>query len=321
LVDFDKLLGKTEIVKDIDPIAIFANLDKESGKEYLRPPQESVLRAWHEKLRSQRDTIIKLHTGQGKTLIGLSILQSYINEGLGPVLYICPNNYLVNQTVEQARSFGFKIVQFSADSKHPREFLNSEAILITNCNKLFNGKSVFGVYGSGKEPIQLGAIVIDDAHKCLQIIRDAFSFVIRRDDKDGKPNSLYGELWNLFEESIRRQREGTCLDIAHGKDCLMAVPFWTWNDKRKEVLKILEKHKKEEELLYVWDLLKDRLDQTTCVFSGNRIEIAPRLLPLELIPSFAQAQRRIFLSATLAEDAFLVRDLGISSDSVLSQCG
>ena len=316
MVDFDKLLGKTELVKVIDPIAIFANLDKESGKEYLRPPQESVLREWHEKLRSQRDTIIKLHTGQGKTLIGLAILQSYINEGLGPVVYICPNNYLVNQTVEQARSFGFKIVQFSADSKLPREFLNSEAILVTNCNKLFNGKSVFGVSGSSKEPIQLGAIVIDDAHKCLQVIRDAFSVIVKRENSDGQRNPLYTELWTLFEESLRRQREGTCLDIAHGRDCLMAVPFWTWHDKRKEVLKILEEHKQNEELLYVWDLLKDRLDQTTCVFSGNKIEIAPRLLPLELIPSFSQAQRRIFLSATLAEDAFLVRDLGIRPESV-----
>ena len=316
MVDFDKLLGKTEIVKDVDPLAIFSNLDKESGKEYLRPPQESVLKAWHEKLRAQKDTIIKLHTGQGKTLIGLAILQSYINEGLGPALYICPNNYLVNQTVEQARSFGFKVVQVTPDFKLPREFRNSEAILITNCNKLFNGKSVFGVSGSGKESIQIGAIVIDDAHKCLQIIREAFSFVVKREDKDGKLNPLYSELWTLFEESIRRQREGTCLDIAHGKDCLMAVPFWTWHDKRKEALKILEKHKQEEELLYVWDLLKDRLDQTTCVFSGNRIEITPRLIPLELIPSFTQAQRRIFLSATLAEDAFLVRDLGISPESV-----
>ncbi len=315
-MDFDKLLGKTEIVKDIDPIAIFANLDKESGKEYLRPPQEAVLKEWHEKLRAQKDTIIKLHTGQGKTLIGLTILQSYINEGLGPVVYICPNNYLVNQTVEQARSFGFKIVQFTPDSKLPREFLNSEAILITNCNKLFNGKSVFGVHGSSKEPIILGAIVMDDAHKCLQIIRDAFSVNIKRENADDGSNKLFSQLWALFEGSLRRQREGTCLDIAHGRDCLMAVPFWSWHDKRKEVLQILEEHKKDDELLYVWDLLKDRLDQTTCIFSGNKIEIAPRLLPLELIPSFSKAQRRIFLSATLAEDAFLVRDLGINPDSV-----
>lgn len=317
MVDFKKLLGKKKLVKDTDPIAIFDNLDKESGKEYLRPPQKSVLKEWHEKLRVKKDTIVKLHTGQGKTLIGLIILQSSINEGLGPAVYICPNNYLVDQTVEQARSFGIKTVQFPVDStKPPQAFLNSDAILVTNCNKLFNGKSVFGVLGSGKEPIQLGAIVIDDAHKCLEVIREAFSIIVRRENPDGKKNALYEELWALFEESLRRQAPGTCLDIFHGRDCLMAVPFWTWHDKRKEVLEVLEKHKESEELLFVWDLLKDRLEQSICIFSGNRLEIAPRLLPLELVPSFSQAHRRIFLSATLTEDAFLVRDLGIQQESV-----
>lgn len=317
MVDFKKLLGKKKLVRITDPIEIFNNLDKESGKEYLRPPQKSVLKEWHEKLRAQRDTIVKLHTGQGKTLIGLVMLQSYINERLGPAVYVCPNNYLVDQTVEQARSFGIRIVQFAPDStKLPQAFLNQDAILVTNCNKLFNGKSVFGVLGSGKEPIQLGAIVIDDAHKCLEVIRDAFSIVVKRENKDEKKNPLFEELWALFEESLRRQGAGTCLDIYHGIDCLMAVPFWTWHDKRKEVLEVLEKHKKDDELLFVWDLLKDRLDQSICIFSGSRLEIAPRLLPLELVPSFSQAQRRIFLSATLTEDAFLVRDLGIRPESV-----
>ena len=319
MVDFKKLLGKKKLVKVTDPIEIFNNLDKISGKEYLRPPQESVLKEWHEKLRVQRDTIVKLHTGQGKTLIGMVMLQSYINEGLGPAVYVCPNNYLVDQTVEQARSFGIKIVQFAPDStKLPQAFLNSDAILVTNCNKLFNGKSVFGVLGSGKEPIQLGAIVIDDAHKCLEVIREAFSIVVKKEDQDEKKNALYEELWTLFEESLKRQGAGTCLDIYHGRDCLMAVPFWTWHDKRKEVLEVLEKHKKDNELLFVWDLLKDRLDQCACIFAGSRLEIAPRLLPLELVPSFSQAQRRILLSATLTEDAFLVRDLGIRPESVTS---
>lgn len=314
-MDFKKLLGKKKIIKVTDPIAIFQNLDKEIGKEFLHPPQETVLKEWHEKLREQKDTIVKLHTGQGKTLIGLLMLQSYINEGLGPGVYICPNNYLVDQTIEQARSFGIKVVQFESDSKIPQTFLNSHAILIANCNKLFNGKSVFGVSGSRRDTIQLGAIVMDDAHKCLEIIREAFSITVKR-ETDGKKNAIYEKLWKLFEESLRRQRAGTCLDIEHGRDSLMAVPFWTWFGKKKEVLKILEEHKQDDELLFVWDLLKDKLDQCLCIFSGNRLEIAPRLLPLELIPSFGYAQRRIFLSATLTEDAFLVKDLGIQPESV-----
>src|SRR5207247_5512191 len=106
MVDFKKLLGKQTLPKSLDPLEIFSSLDKESGKENLRPVQETVLREWYAKHRSQRDTFVKLHTGQGKTLIGMLMLQSSLNEGVGPAVYLCPNNYLVNQTVEDARAFG-----------------------------------------------------------------------------------------------------------------------------------------------------------------------------------------------------------------------
>lgn len=316
MVDFKKLLGKIEITKPKNPIEIFEDLDKESGKEYLRPPQRSVLEEWHEKLRAQKDVIVKLHTGQGKTLIGLLMLQSSLNEGKGPVVYICPNNYLVDQIVEQADSFGIKTTEFS-DTKPPQEFLNSDAILVTNCKKLFNGKSVFGVRGSGKDPIQLGAVVIDDAHRCLDIMRESFSIIVEREGENGD-NPLYKELLALFEDTLRRQAPGTCADISDGVSCLMAVPFWSWYDKREEVLKILSKHRKSDELLFVWDLMKDHIDECVCIFSGKKLEITPRLLPVDRIPSFSEAERRIFLSATLTEDAFLVRDIGIAPESVIN---
>jgi len=318
LVDFGKLLGREGLVRAVDPIVIFDNLDKESSKEYLWPAQKSVLKEWHEKLRVQKDTIVKLHTGQGKTLIGLLMLQSSINEGRGPAVYICPNNYLVAQTVEQARSFGIKTVTFEEGStKPPKSFLNSEAVLITNCNKLFNGKSVFGVAGSGKESIQLGAIVMDDAHKCIDIIRESFSITVKRLNPDETNNPLYAELQALFEETLKRQAPGTYVDIRHGEECFMSVPFWTWYDRKKEVIDVLQKYKENQELLFVWDLLKNRIEQCTCILSGKELEIAPRLLPIELIPSFVNAERRVFLSATLTDDAFLVRDLGIAPESVL----
>lgn len=317
MVDFEKLLDKEKLTLSIDPLTIFEDLDKESGKEYLRPAQESILQEWHEKLRNKKDIIVKLHTGQGKTLIGLLMLQSSINEEKGPAVYICPNNYLVTQTIEHAQSFGIKTVQFTEGfTAPPLEFRNSKAILVANCYKLFNGRSVFGVAGSGREPIHLGAVVMDDAHKCLDIIRESFSVIVERESKDGTINPLYNDLLTLFEESLKGQAQGTYMDILDGKDCFMAVPFWNWYDRRQEVLDVLRKYKDNKELRFVWDLLKNKIDQCMCLISGKRLEIAPRLLPIDLISSFAQAKRRIFLSATLTEDAFLVRDLGIEPESV-----
>ena len=73
-----------------------------------RPSQIDVLTNWFGKHQGDRDVIVKLHTGQGKTLIGLLMLQSRLNAGPGPTVYLCPNNYLVDQTREQARQFGIR---------------------------------------------------------------------------------------------------------------------------------------------------------------------------------------------------------------------
>lgn len=317
LVDFKKLLGTAKIAKSIDPLEIFANLDKESGKEYLRPAQKAVLEDWTKNFRGKKDVIVKLHTGQGKTLIGLLILQASLNEGNGPALYICPNNYLVDQIIEQSRSFGIKAVRFD-DTAPPQSFVNSEAVLVSNCNKLFNGKSIFGVRGvRTHEKMHIGTLVMDDAHKCLDIIRQSFSITVKRRNEKGY-NPLYQKLWAIFEESLRRQGAGTCTDIINEAKCLLAVPFWTWHDKLDEVLAILSEYKQNNELLFTWDLIKDHMGESICVFSGDRVEISPRLLPIEQIPSFSEAKRRVFLSATLNEDSFLVRDMGIEPESVVN---
>jgi replicative superfamily II helicase len=71
----------------------------------LRPAQEAVLREWNARQANTRDVIVKLHTGQGKTLVGLLILQSRLNAGKGPVVYLCPDHFLIAQTCEQARQF------------------------------------------------------------------------------------------------------------------------------------------------------------------------------------------------------------------------
>ena len=57
----------------------------------LCPSQERVLAEWFSSRKDEKNNIIKLHTGEGKTLIGLLLLHSKINSGEGPCLYICPN--------------------------------------------------------------------------------------------------------------------------------------------------------------------------------------------------------------------------------------
>src|ERR1700727_2926198 len=101
MVDFKKRLAGKKVERPIDPVKLYETLDRAYDKGPLRPSQLSVLNEWYAHHQAQRDVIVKLHTGQGKTLIGLLMLQSRLNASNGPVLYMCPDNYLIDQTCEQ----------------------------------------------------------------------------------------------------------------------------------------------------------------------------------------------------------------------------
>src|SRR6476646_2432669 len=103
MLDFSKKLGNKHQNKKTHPLEIYDTLDRASDKGPLRPSQESVLTDWYTYRKTDKDVIIKLHTGQGKTLIGLLILQSNLNAYAQPVIYLCPDKLLVDQTCEQAK--------------------------------------------------------------------------------------------------------------------------------------------------------------------------------------------------------------------------
>nr|MDO8112907.1 DEAD/DEAH box helicase family protein [Candidatus Sigynarchaeota archaeon] len=311
MVDFKKYIGEKKRVLPTDPFSIFSNLDKKSGKEYLWPSQKQVLDEWNKKARNQKDVIVKLPTGQGKTLIGLLILQSFLNEGNGPAIYLCPNKYLVSQVKEQAGSFGVKVVTYSEeDHQIPLEFRNSESILIATCKKLFNAKTKFGIQGINDDYIPIGAIVIDDVHTCLDIIRQSFTLIIE------KSSPLYNELYQIFSSCLEKQKPGTKIAIDEGENQYITVPFWNWFEREKKVVEIINKFKDRDEVQFVWDLIKNDIHYCICIISGRKIEIQPRIIPINKVLSFSRAKNRIYLTATLNEDAFLVKDFDIDPEII-----
>lgn len=106
MVDFKKKLNSAKIARKTEPCELYSTLDRKSVAGPLRPAQEYILKEWYERHHDDKDLIIKLHTGEGKTLIGLLLLQSMINSKNGPCLYSCPNLYLTTQVCSEAEKFG-----------------------------------------------------------------------------------------------------------------------------------------------------------------------------------------------------------------------
>jgi len=306
MVDFSKRLGKKAPIKPLDPIQIYETLDRASDKGPLREIQREILTDWHNNRRAERDIIVKLHTGQGKTLIGLLMLQSKLNETGGPVAYLCPNNFLVNQTCSQAKQFG--VSHCTAETDLPQDFLDGKCILVTSVQKLFNGLTKFGI---GSQSLPVSVILIDDSHTCVDAIRDSFTI------KLGQTEPAYQEVLSLFANALESQGAGTYADIKNQKgEAILLIPYWEWCDKQAEVVGILSKRSDKDEVKFAWPLIKNSLQDCQCVVSGDGLEIAPYLPPMDLFGSYYKAKHRYFMSATVTNDSFLVRGLRLSSETI-----
>ncbi len=75
--------------KETNPLKIFETLTLRGTVENIWDPQSEALRSWHA-ARDKQDIVIEMNTGGGKTLIGVLMAQSLVNETAGQVLYVCP---------------------------------------------------------------------------------------------------------------------------------------------------------------------------------------------------------------------------------------
>lgn len=237
-----------------------------------------------------------MNTGSGKTVVGLLILKSCLNEGKGPAVYLTPDNYLVGQVLAEANALGLTTTIDPASA----QFLAGKAILVANIYKLFNGLSVFGVGDQGAR-IPIGSLLIDDVHACLATTEGQFTVTVKA------PSDLYDAIFQLFRDDLGQQSATSLLDIAaHDPGKYMMVPFWSWIDKHDQVVALLHAARDQDELRFAWPLMKEVLRLCQCVIGSGVIEITARCLPIAAIPSFTHASRRIFMTATLADDSVLV---------------
>lgn len=300
-------LGKTSLLdKELNPREIFNLLtEKEARYKYPRDVQTEVWSRWFER-RAEHDVVLKMNTGGGKTVVGLLLLKSCLNEGVGPAVYVAPDKYLVKQVLKEAEALGISVV---ADPRAP-DFLQRKAILVTNIYQLINGKSVFGVGDEGVK-IPIGSVVVDDAHACLATAENQFTLAVRSSEP------LYQELLTVFRDALMQQSDTKLLEMEAGEpNKYMLVPFWTWQQKSSVVARILTQHRNDAAVEFCWPLIKPYLDHCRCVFSGTGVEITPKCLPVEAIPAFVSAKRRIFMTATLADDSILVSDFNAEPKSI-----
>ncbi len=304
-ISFKDFSQKAGAPMTFDPVDLFNRRPKAKGIKDLYSSQTTILRDWFDQ-RENQDTVLKLNTGGGKTLVNLLIAESSLLELKKPALYLVPTRQLAQQVLKEASSHGIPAVGY--DKPLPPEFLGGKSILVCTYNALFNGKSKFGLRGS-PHVVDAGVIILDDAHVSSSVVRDAFTLRVPRTDES------YETLTALFRDSFDKlDRLGTFEDILEGKDPgILEVPYWAWRKARGEVREILKDH---DDVVMEWPLVRDRLHQCHALVSRKAFSITPTLPFVDLLPTFGEANRRVYASATLTDDSDIVRTFGASMAAV-----
>lgn len=285
-----------------DPKDIFKSLTLRGSVQNVWGPQAEALNAWHEN-RDLKDIVIGMNTGGGKTLVGLIIAQSLVNETQGKVLYVCPTNQLVEQAVDKARECGIEVATYMGGKwQNEQAYDRCMGPCITNYAAVFNSKAIFRKHS-------ISAMVFDDAHVASSFVRSHFTLKI------ASGQAAFKELANLFRPHFYQSSQAQQFEDVLSGDrlALLFVPMFEVRRQADVVRRVLSKSGMDTsaETAFPWDYVKDRLSRCTVILSGSSLQIAPPLLPVHTLRYFQDDVRRVYLTATLPTHVEFLRTFGI----------
>ncbi len=297
----------TQSTRPVDPESLFRDLPgaKNSDVVGLWSHQADILREYNVKYIQSNDIAIELPTGTGKTLVGLLIGEYRRRKFDERILYLCPTRQLANQVQNHAIKYGIKShvfvgrkADFSASNYN--EYISSEAIGISTYSGLFNTNPKFK---------DANVIILDDAHASENYIVSLWSVEISRQENKElflKIISLFEDkLSNYFVESLREEK-GTKIS-KKSVDMIPAPTLW----ERLDSLRSLIEENTHKSFLFPWLMIRESLAACNIFISWNKILIRPWIPPSLTHSPFADANQRIYMSATLGESGELERIIGV----------
>ena len=244
----------------------------------LRSEQTEVLDQWFER-RTEKDLIIKQNTGSGKTIVGLLIARSCQVELGKPVVYLVPDRFLVQQVVEEAARINVDVTR-----DFDTAFELSDAILVTTFQKMFNGRSVFGAAGGSRHPVDLGAVIVDDAHSALGVVAEQFSIRVPR------WSVFFERILGLFKDDLERQDRKVTKDIrSENFSSAVRVSPHAVSASHSELSDLLgEAADNEDEFewaFFAWPFIANHLAISSVTFTSREIDIRLPCSDIGVLPS------------------------------------
>jgi hypothetical protein len=298
-------LSKKSSISYSDPEKLFADNKKKRIKGLLSY-QADIIRNYLAEGLDKTDVSIQLPTGAGKTLIG-SLIGDWLRQTRNErVLYLCPNNQLVNQVSKQLTyQYGIDNTIYTGSksnytSEMRQSYYNCECISIISYSSLFNVNPFFK---------DANIIILDDVHQAENYINSLWTVKIRRDEESTE--SIYEELFSFLQGCLSKSDFYKILKHQDADnqfvDKLPGPIFYT---NIENIIKIIENKINATSQKFSWEMIKDHLSACHFYYSINEIMIKPLYPPTVTFDPFNSAKQRIYMSATIGNGGDLERIVG-----------
>ncbi len=300
-------IGKAQTFSTESPEALFRDLRtrKVAG---LLAHQADILRDYFHNAVSKPDVAFELPTGSGKTLVGL-LLAEWRRRHFGErCVYLCTTNQLVHQVAEQAiNKYGIYVNAFTGSKNEysptaTSQYLNCETVAITSYSALFNVNPFFD---------RLSLIVLDDVHSAENYVASHWSIRIERYRNEHEV--LYAALISCLKNVLSPTDYQKLVEDNPGSwdsKWVDKIPTPEINPLLTELTNIIDTHVPTTDLRYSWRVLRDHLEACHVYVGTRDILIRPLLPPTNTHTPFANANQRVYMSATLGEGGELERLMG-----------
>lgn len=301
MVDFKSLVGLKREIAAYDLEKLYGSLDVKGTHTELRQAQREALADLTAR-QAERDLVLKISTGAGKTTVGLLYLLGFMRQKHGAGVFLCPTVQLVEQVIQEATKLGIQAFHYARGEKYPDPAcVRGEAVLVCTYEKLFNAKTTFLRSDVNIVPT---ALVLDDAHAGVETVRKQFTLKVT--------GNAFEDLVKILAARCRSYHPTRWQEVEQGDPlAVLEIPHWIWIDLVADIRATLHRHSDDDSFQFSWPFLEGVLPLCRCVVSGTVSEIAPEVLPVNLLRPYASADHRLFMSATLADDSLLVRELGV----------
>jgi hypothetical protein len=309
LVDFSSLSLPGFAAIETDPRKIFQELPAGDARiSNLWAGQEAALEQWYSE-RDKSDILIELNTGAGKSVVGLLVAESSHRRG-GRVVYVCPNNDLVEQVGREADKLGLKYSTRSGGKWSNDLYVTGKAFAITNYDGLLTPRS--RAFSGDDEPT---TIIFDDAHVAESKVREQYTAKVAR-LVSSAPNQKFNRLAALIIESApdaswKARFENILVSKISADPRIAPMSFGARFSNQLDEIFLSSQTDQTDENFYIIDNIYGKWDRCAVVFGVDEINIIAPVPPILTNRLFSSRSiKRVYLSATLTQQSDFCRAFG-----------